>query len=500
MSCCLVEAKKSHVKGETWTRHHWFAVLACMAAFAASGLISDLVLEGVPHLEDEVAYLFQARVFAAGKAYVDAPFETNCFFAPFVVDHDGRRFGKYPPGWPALLALGVKLGQAWWVNAAGAALTVALVYRLGNVTHSRLTGSIAAALSITSPFVLLLSGSLMSHTWSLLFVTAFLWCYYRAREAEPGSDGWSLSAGIALGAAFAIRPFTALLIALPAAVDALWRLAKKRVWRTAWFVTLGFVPLALLVPISNALWTGDPLGSPYRLFWPYDRLGFGPGTGPAPEGNTVWLGLSGSLAALGHLANDLLGWPTLSLAFVVLLFMFKPRRWQDRLLASTALTLVFGYALYWTSGDVFGPRYAYESASALLVLSAAGMLRVADWIRRRGRLGLFIAALAALVTIDLAFYLPRQLRAYRGLYGITAEPRHVMDTADLHHALVIVKERRGWWDYAVLFSLNEPTLDGNVVYASDCKASNVELMAHYPDRAVYTFDTGSMTLERGASP
>jgi 4-amino-4-deoxy-L-arabinose transferase-like glycosyltransferase len=471
-----------------------------MAAFAASGLIADLVFERVPHLEDEVAYLFQARVFAAGKAYVDAPFETNCFFAPFIVDHDGRRFGKYPPGWPALLALGVKLGQAWWVNAAGAALTTALVFRLGHAMHGRLTGSIAAALSVTSPFVLLLAGSLMSHTWSLVFVTVFLWCYYRAREADSGRDGWSLSAGIALGAAFAIRPFTALLIALPAAVDALLRLRNRRVWRAAWVVTLGFVPLALLVPAFNALWTGDPLVSPYRLFWPYDRLGFGPGTGPMPGGNTVWLGLSGSLAALGHLANDLLGWPTLSLAPAVLLFLFKPRRWQDRFLAFTTLALIFGYALYWTSGDVFGPRYAYESVSALLVLSAAGILRVGDWARRRGRLGLLVAALVALVIADLAFYLPHQLRAYRGLYGITAEPREAVSTADLHNALVIVREARGWWDYAVLFSLNGPTLDGDVVYASDCGPDNGELVARYPGRTVYTFDSSTMTLEVGAIP
>jgi len=488
------------VTGGTWTRHHWCAVFACMVAFVASGLIADLVFEGVPHLEDEVAYLFQASVFAAGKVYVDAPFETNCFFAPFVVDHDGRRFGKYPPGWPALLALGVKLGQTWWVNAAGAALTTALVYRLGDVMHNRLTGAIAAGLSVASPFVLLLAGSLMSHTWSLLFVTVFLWCYYRAREASADGNGWSLSAGIALGAAFAIRPFTAVLVALPAIANALWRLVKRQAWRPTWFLMIGFVPLALLVPVSNTLWTGDPLGSPYRLFWPYDRLGFGPGTGPAPGGNTVWLGLSGSLAAL---LQDINGRETVilgSLAFAVLLFLFKPRLWQDRFLAFTSLALVFGYALYWTSGDVFGPRYAYESVSALLVLSAAGILRAGHWARRRGRLSLFVAALVALVMVDLAFYLPGQLRAYHGLYGITARPREVIDAADLHQALVIVKEERGWWDYAVLFSLNAPTLDGNVVYASDCGVHNRELAAHYAGRAVYTFDTGTMTLKEGIIP
>ena len=483
-----------------WTWHQWASVALCCVSFVAAGLVSDLVLERVPHLEDEVAYLFQAQVFASGKAYVEAPFDTSCFFAPFVVDHDGRRFGKYPPGWPALLAAGVALGQAWWVNAAGYALTIALVYRLGRAIHGPLAGLIAAALAVSSPFVLLLAGSLMSHTWSLVFATAFLWCYYRARSGEGEQDRWALVAGAALGAVFAIRPFTAVAIGLPAVADSAWQLVSRGRWRLPWFAALGFTPLVLAVPVFHTLWTGDPLGSPYRLVWPYDRIGFGPGTGPAPDGNTVWLGLSGSLAALGHLANHLLGWPTQSLTFAVLGFMFKPRRRWDAFLALTALSLVFAYALYWTSGDVFGPRYAHESSSALFVLSAAGIMRVGRWMRRRGRRWLFASILSVLVATNLICYLPGQLCAYRGLYGITSAPRDIVAEAGLSHALVIVKEERGWWDYAVFFALNEPTLDGDVVYASDCGPENDELVARYAGRSVYTFDTATMTLTPGRLP
>lgn len=484
----------------TWTWHQWVTVALCGVSFAASGLVSGLVLERVPHLEDEVAYLFQAQVFATGKAHAEAPFDSSCFFAPFVVDHEGRRFGKYPPGWPALLAVGIALGQAWWINAAGAALTTALVYRLAHASHGPVAGTIGAALAVSSPFVLLLAGSLMPHTWSLVFVTVFLWSYYRARAGGCSADAWALASGAALGAAFAIRPFTALAIGLPAAADATWRLLARREWRLGWFTVLGFAPWALTIPAFNALWTGDPLQSAYRLVWPYDRIGFGPGTGPAPGGNTLWLGLSGSFAALGRLANHLLGWPTQSLTVAVLAFLFRPRQRWDVFLALTALSLVFAYTLYWTSGDVFGPRYAYESSSALFVLSAAGILRVGQWMRCRGKLWLFASILAALLVTNLGFYLPRQLSAYRGLYGITSRPRDVMAEADLGDALVIVQEERGWWDYAVLFALNEPTLDGQVVYASDCGADNEELVARYPGRSVYTFDSARMTLVPGGPP
>jgi hypothetical protein len=284
---------------------------------------------------------------------------------------------------------------------------------------------------------------------------------------------------------------------------------------------LGFVPLALAMPLSNAIWTGDPMLSPYVLFWPYDRLGFGPGHGPLPEGNTIWLGLSSAIAALGHLANILHGWPALSLTFIVLLFLFKPRRRADLFLVSTALSLLLAYVLYWTSGDVFGPRYAFEATSSLLVLSAAGIWRVWEfcagqrlagrpaagwpalasgqgreegarpgWARRCG--AALRTAVMLLMIVNLGLYLPWQLHVYRGLYGVTAEPREVLLEAGLHNALVIVRDENGWKDYAVAFSLNRPTLDGDVVYANECASLTEQLLSHYPEREVYYYDGQSV--------
>jgi hypothetical protein len=309
-----------------------------------------------------------------------------------------------------------------------------------------------------------------------------------------------------LGGAFSVRPFTAVLVALPALLWSLWDVIREMrdrsdgraaAWRRLWFAGLGLVPLALTVPLANAIWTGDPLLSPYVIFWPYDRLGFGPGHGPLPEGNTVWLGLSSALAALGHLANHLHGWPTLSLSFVVLLFLFHPRRQADLFLAAISVSLVFGYALYWTSGDVFGPRYAYEATSALLILSAAGISRVWRFVAARDRGGLWrgvrrttlLTVLLVVLTIgNLAGYLPWQIRRYHGLYGVTGETRELLLAADLENALVVVQDDDGWKDYAVAFSMNAPTLDGSVVYANDCGSYNDELLARYAGRQVYWFD------------
>lgn len=83
----------------------------CLAAFLAGALISARFFERAPRSEDEVAYAFQAKVFASGRLAVPTPENHLSFWTPFVVDHRGARFSKYPPGWPLLLAVGYRLGN-----------------------------------------------------------------------------------------------------------------------------------------------------------------------------------------------------------------------------------------------------------------------------------------------------------------------------------------------------------------------------------------------------
>ena len=97
-------------------------LLLCLATFIMATAVAWGVFEAVPHLEDEQANLFQAKVFAIGQVTVAAPPVPGSFFIPFVVNFNGRLFGKYTPGYPLALALGALIGQPWLVNALAAAL------------------------------------------------------------------------------------------------------------------------------------------------------------------------------------------------------------------------------------------------------------------------------------------------------------------------------------------------------------------------------------------
>ena len=75
---------------------------------------------------------------------------------------DGAWFGKYPPGYPAILALGVLAGVPWLVSPLAAAATLLLQYALGRSLFGGGSGLLGALLLLLSPFFLFMSGSFMS--------------------------------------------------------------------------------------------------------------------------------------------------------------------------------------------------------------------------------------------------------------------------------------------------------------------------------------------------
>src|SRR5207247_2605674 len=77
---------------------------------------------------DENSYLTQARIFADGRLWVQAPPHPEFFRArSFIMDDTrGRFFAKAFPGWAAILSLGVRLRVPWAVTPLLSAATLVL--------------------------------------------------------------------------------------------------------------------------------------------------------------------------------------------------------------------------------------------------------------------------------------------------------------------------------------------------------------------------------------
>lgn len=471
----------------------------CLLTFLASAAVAYFAFERLPHLEDEVAYLFQAKTLALGRLTVPSPAQPEAFWTPFVLDHQGQRFGKYPPGWPAILATGVLSGVPWLINPLLAALSLYLLYRLGQTLYDERTGLLAAALGLASPLFLVLSGSFLSHLASLVWLLLFsLWFVWTARGRSPW---FALGAGLALGMAFLTRSLTAMAYAVPFIVYSLVQIVRRQQphWPHYLLMALTGGTVAALLPVYQWAVTGDPWLNPYLLWWPYDRIGFGPGIGAMPGGHSpyyAWINLKQDLP---RAATDVLGWPALSWVPLVLGLALRPRRTKDWALLAPFACLVLAYIFYWIGSParLWGPRYYFEGFGGLWLLSSVGLLKVWDWAGGQKQTWLrpvLAAVLGLMVVASLALNLPNRMGEAHGFYGISRTQLEPIEQAGLQDALVIVYAER-WLEYGAMLAGMSPMLDDDVVYARGSTAeSDAAVIAQFPGRAVYYLSQGQLSM------
>ncbi|MDO8670511.1 MAG: glycosyltransferase family 39 protein [Dehalococcoidia bacterium] len=345
-----------------------------VAAFWGGAHVSQTVFDGLPHVEDEDAFLFQAKVIATGRIFVPSPPLPQFFPTQFVIDRDGKRFGKYPPGYSAVLSLGVLAGQPRLVNPLLGAISLIVIFLIGRELYSNLVGLLAAGLGVVSPFFLMQSGSYMSHPATLVFVALFVLFFVKGSRSP--NLIFPILAGATLGMAYITRQLTTAGIAVPFVLYGLVDL--RRGWRSVrkyGLMSFVFAIFAGLLLLYNRELTGDPFLNPYELWWPFDTVGFGPKVGGGEH--TLEAALIESQINLTALADYLFGWPArLSLAFLAVPFLMRSRKLWDWLLLGSAAGLMIAYMAYWTSGEMYGPRYYYEALPMFLLLTARGMLEV----------------------------------------------------------------------------------------------------------------------------
>jgi hypothetical protein len=509
------------------SRSDRIALFLSLIAILVSYWVTIRVFQSMAHIEDEMAYVWQAQAIARGHLTVPSPPEAKSFLVPFVVDYNGQRFGKYPLGWPIILAVGVFLGLRSWVNPLLAGLGVWLTYRLGQRVFGEAVGLLAAALTITSPFFLMNSGSLLSHPLGLVLSAAFalawldaFWNDWRQndwREKErPRWHPWlpTLIAGLSLGVLALTRPLTAVAIGLPFGIHGIYLLFKGDT-STRWRVlTVGLISVGLgaLLFVWQYAVTGDPLLNPYTLWWPYDKLGFGPDVGNTSTGHTLHLAYINTRFSIRTGLYDLFGWSSFSWIFLPFgLLSLLPRRkfgtpfnGRGLLLASVFVSNVLTYTIYWIGSYLFGPRYYYESLYSLTLLTAAGFAYLAGWPTRPGqpwryftgwwkaRPLLMTALLALLVSVNLVFYAPMRVGGMYGLYGISRErlePFQTPEARALTPALIIVHPGE-WTEYGALLDLEDPFLDTPFIFVfTRGEQGDRDVAAYFPNRHIFYYYT-----------
>jgi hypothetical protein len=482
-----------------------FSLLAALAAF----VVHDKVFERLAHIEDEMAYVWEAQVISRGHITLPSPPEPKSFLYPFVVDYNGQRFSKYPLPWPVILSLGVRLGARALVNPILAALGLWLTYQLGKRLFGETVSLLASFLTLSSPFFLMNSGSLLSHPLGLVLSSAFVLAWIDGFSRPYHSKSWlaALVAGSTLGILALTRPLTALALTIPFGIHGCYLLVRSD-WHTRY--RLFFLGLITLLLVSlHFVWqyaaTGDPLLNPYTLWWEYDKVGFGPGVGRITGGHTLrqaWINTKFSLF-VGRF--DLFGWGSYSWIFLPfgLITVLRDRNWRAFLPISVFPSLVVVYLAYWIGSSLYGPRYFYEGLFSLTFLTALGIALLAGWPTKPGitfpnYIGLrrvrpltITALVILLVSTNLLFYVPIRIGEMHGLYGVQRshqEPFTSNDVRKFTPALIIVHTSGKWIEYGTLLELEDPFLTTPFIFViSRGMKTDSQVALNFPDRKVFHY-------------
>ena len=483
------------------SRNDKIALGLSLCAVVAALLVTTYVFEQMAHIEDEMAFVWQAQVLTRGELTLPSPEHPKSYMVPFVIDYNGQRFGKYPLGWPVLLSFGIRLGIRQLVNPLLAGLAVWLIYVLGKRVWNETVGLIASTLTLISPFFLVNAGTLLSHPFSLVLSVAFT-LFWLDNFWPPARPRWpkTITLGLVLGTLAITRPFTAIGIAVPFAIHGLVLLicgdgtTRKHILVTGAITAL----VASLQFAWQAAASGDPFMNLYTLWWKYDKVGFGEGFGRSDH--DLQLAKMIMTTSLISLSSDLFGWLRYSWLFLPFGLWAIRRNRQAWLVVSVFISLVLAHGAYWVGGTLFGPRYYFEGLHSLTLLSAAGIALLAGRLPKGEKLPKFrkartltmTAIVALLVGATLIFYLPTRLKVMFGLYGIQRsmhEPFLTEEAQALAPALFIVYP--DWWtEYGGLLELQDAFLDQPLIFAYNRNYKNnalLEKSVEESGRAVYHY-------------
>jgi hypothetical protein len=491
----------------------WPVVVCALFVFVLTNVLSYFLFDHIPHVHDEIDYLFQAKIFKLGRLYMPSPPAKEFFDFPHIINN-GRWYSQYTPGYPFLLLLGLVVGVPWILNPILAAFSIVLFYFLGKEIFNKTVGLLASILGAISIWFLLMSSTMMSHTSCMFFLTLFLLFLFRSLKNPSAANG--IFAALALGMALLIRPYTSFLIAFPFlvfyTVNQLLKL-KSSTKNIAAFTLIMLLVFSVLMAYNRAT-NGDPLRMGYIVCYGKEVL---PGFGISGCYNLIHTPHQGALNTgiyLKSLNTYLFGWPS-SLILVLLLLLIlgsvKPGyRKKILLLLSGFICLMVGYFFYWGTVETIGPRFYFEGIPLLILLSALGFYQVPRFLSSRftklspGVINrVMIVGLIVLSAYGLFYRFPRLLwpsnpQWFYDTYaenfaGVTPKINHTIRSLPLTNAVVSMKMihshtpffQHGSWASGFLFT--DPDLSGEIIYARELEDGGGKLLEAYPEREHYIY-------------
>jgi hypothetical protein len=469
----------------------WCAEALIILIFLSSGATRWSSATVISNWADVTSYFAQARIFAAGHLAVPSAEPREFFDAPYMFNQ-GRVFSKYPPGWPALLALGMRAHIPWIVNPLLTLLTLAALYRLGRLLYDEEIAAMATGLMAVSMHVVYHATTYFSEPASMLFATLGVLTALKAiRSSSPRA--WFL-AGCCWGMLFLIRPYTAAALGVPMAIRTVWSWRRRPDVLPVVAAVIPFASLVALHLLYNRLSVGSCFSFPFSLYNPHDRLGFGlrsldVGFPLARYGISTAVG---KLIRVAVMANVVF----IPIGFVFMAIALAGRRHkEDWFLFLCFVANALCYFFYFAQQE----RYWMPVFFTFALLAAKGIRRTGSMIESRFRgypawkttLSLFSLVVAASLTLTTDKLCREEFPLRRRM----ADPIDRVAETGLRHAVVFLASS----PIPNVGHYIQPTLNGDVpvLFARDLGERNIELMRCHPDRDAYRY-TYDNALRKGS--
>ena len=449
--------------------------------------ISWHMFDGVPGFLDSCSYMFQARLFAHGMLSAPLPPETQFFEVGNTILSD-KWYTVYPPGYPAVLALGVLFRITWLVNPILAALTIVCIFLLAKELYGDNTAKLSVVLTCASSFFLFMSSEFASHTSTLFFITtAFLSFVRMTKKKRPLLS--AMVCGTALGIALLCRPYTTAWICAYLGIAAI--VMRKHL--SIRYILIGATPLiaaCLAFLAYNAATTGHPLLLGYIAAHGREHL---PGFHQDPwmeKPHTIIQGMKYLIGNLNGLNYYLFEWPVPSLFFVVLYLAFGKKETWDWMLVGWLSSLFVGHIFYFFNTFHLGPRFVYETLPAAILLTSKGIVTSTQLLAAWPKTPSYAHARSAICFIltglflfAILFNMPKTAETYHE-YGEDVTIQKYLNEKNIEKALVFVKNSRAYW---VHYPFNAPFAKPHI-YAKDRENENRKLAEKFPDYRYFIAD------------
>ena len=179
--------------------------LAVGATLLSAGYVL-YYLRGGPRIVDATSYYLEARALARGYFAFPVPAPLGSFRGRFLITNAAHELAViFPPGYPALLALGFLVRAPLAVGPVLAALVVFATYALARqITLREDIARVAAGLSVLCAALRYHTADTMSHGLCALLLCASLFAAFRARRWD------ALLSGLGCGWLVATRPVSGL--------------------------------------------------------------------------------------------------------------------------------------------------------------------------------------------------------------------------------------------------------------------------------------------------